>query len=60
MQTQHECDRMRTNQRRLICPVCNRQTLLFLRPATEAKELPLWCKTCKKEVVVNIAPEPEP
>jgi transcription elongation factor Elf1 len=54
------CDKIQTKQRRLICPVCNRQTLLFLRPATEAKELPLWCKRCNREVIVNIAPEPEP
>ena len=39
----------------LICPVCHRnRRLLRVRPSTEAKDLQLFCKDCKSEIVVDI------
>ena len=54
------CGKIKAQRKRLVCPLCNKQTLLFTLPSTEAKSLPLWCKRCEKEVVVNISLEPEP
>lgn len=48
------------NERRFLCPVCKRATLLFLLPTTEVKDLPVLCKRCGAASVVNISPEPEP
>lgn len=53
------CDIIKAQQRRVTCPAC-RTTLLFPKPTTVAKDLPLWCRRCKREVIVNISPEPEP
>ncbi|MBR2047121.1 MAG: hypothetical protein IJ960_00845 [Oscillospiraceae bacterium] len=47
---------MDANRRRYRCPLCGKQTLFFLRPDTEVRNLPVKCKTCGKEVVVNISP----
>lgn len=53
-------DKIIANQRRFLCPVCKRATVLFLLPTTEVKDLPVLCKRCGAESVVNISPEPEP
>ncbi|MBE6781281.1 MAG: hypothetical protein E7540_00940 [Ruminococcaceae bacterium] len=45
-----------TNQRRFFCPICNKHTVLWLLPTTEIKDLPIKCKRCGKESVVNILP----
>ena len=54
------CDRIKANKKRVACPICHKQTLLFLLPRTEAKSLPVWCKRCNQEIVLDILPEPEP
>lgn len=51
---------MKTNKRRFLCPVCGKHTVLFLLPTTEVKDLPVLCKRCGKESVVNIPNAPEP
>ena len=39
----------------LICPVCKRNKhLLRIQPETEAKDLPVYCRDCKTEMIVNI------
>ena len=60
MQTDLHCGKIKTNRRRFRCPNCQKHTLLFLEPDTEVKNLPLKCKLCGKEIVVNISPEPVP
>jgi transcription elongation factor Elf1 len=60
LQNLNECGKISTNKRRVVCPVCRKQTLLFVTAKTEAKNLPVWCKRCNREVVLNILPEPEP
>ena len=54
------CDRINANKKRVVCPICHKQTLLFLLPSTEAMNLPVWCKRCSREVILDILPEPEP
>ena len=56
----NECGKMVTNKRRYLCPVCGKQTVLFLLPTTQVKDLPVKCKRCGMESVVNILPEPAP
>lgn len=59
LQTNTQCGKIETNRRRFLCPACKKQTLLFLEPNTEVKNLPFKCKRCGKEIIVNILPEPE-
>ncbi|HIT31669.1 MAG TPA: conjugal transfer protein [Candidatus Enterenecus stercoripullorum] len=37
-----------------MCPACGRQKVLRLRPGTQAKDLPVYCKRCGQESIVNI------
>lgn len=60
MQNLNECGKIGTNKRRVVCPICRKQTLLFVMANTQAKNLPVWCKRCNREIVLNILPEPEP
>lgn len=53
-------DRIIANQRPFRCPACAKQTVLFLLPRTEVKDLPVKCKRCGVTSIVNILPEPEP
>lgn len=56
----HACDRIIANQRRFLCPACKKHTVLFLLPSTEVKDLPIKCKRCHAEMIVNIPSEPAP
>lgn len=39
----------------ITCPVCGRNhRLLRITPETEATGLPVYCRTCKTEVILNI------
>ena len=40
----------------LICPVCRRNRRLHrINADTEAKNLPVYCKDCKTELILDIA-----
>ena len=40
----------------VTCPVCLRNKHLFrVNPDTEANALPVYCRDCKTEIIVNIA-----
>ena len=54
------CDKIKANRIRFLCPACGKHTVLFLLPTTEVKDLPVKCKRCGKESVVNIPSAPEP
>ena len=41
----------------LMCPVCGKQKLLRVTPETTAHHLPVYCKRCGTESVVNIQQE---
>ncbi|MBQ9860023.1 MAG: hypothetical protein IJO76_05045 [Clostridia bacterium] len=46
-------------RRRFLCPLCGKHTVLWLLPTTAIKDLPIKCKRCGQESVVNIAPASE-
>lgn len=50
--------KMKTNHRWFDCPVCGRTKLLRLRPDMQARNLPVYCRACKSEIIVNIWSEP--
>ncbi len=51
----NECIKINANgERWLVCPSCGRQKLLRLLPGTVIQDLPVYCKLCRKESVVNI------
>ena len=60
MQSNPNCGKMKTNQRRFLCPACGKHTVLWLLPTTEVKDLPIKCKRCAYEGVVNIPSAPAP
>ena len=39
----------------ITCPVCQRNhSLLRIRDDTEARHLPVYCRTCRTELILNI------
>ena len=44
-----------SNGQWLVCPVCKRHKLLRILPSTVVKDLPVYCKHCRNESVVNIS-----
>ncbi len=38
----------------VLCPICGGKTRTKIRPDTEAKNLPIFCKICKNEFLANI------
>ena len=37
------------------CPVCGRKRLFHLLPGTTGEKIPIWCRYCKREIVIHIA-----
>lgn len=52
------CDKIETNQGRVICPDCG-FLLARMLPGAKASGLLLYCRKCRKQVALNI-PKPEP
>ena len=60
MQSNMRCGKIIVRDGWVICPVCRKGKLLKLLPDTAVRNLPVKCKRCGQETVVNIdAPEPE-
>ena len=55
MQNREKCDKLVVKDGYAVCPVCRRKTNQAIRPDTEAKNLQLWCRSCKAVHIVNIA-----
>ena len=45
----------------VVCPECrSNRKLLHIRPDTQAENLPVYCRRCKREIILNIErPEPD-
>lgn len=58
LQNAPQCGKLIVKNGWAMCPVCGRKFLKVL-PSTCALHLPVKCKHCKQETIVNIeAPEP--
>lgn len=60
LQNSPVCVTIRAKDGWLICPTC-RARLLHTRPETVCRNLPVYCRKCSAELIVNISPQlPEP
>lgn len=56
MQQREKYDRLNVKDGWVTCPVCRRnKRLLRVMPETEATALPVYCRDCKTELILNIA-----
>lgn len=56
MQANREHDKIYVRDGWVTCPVCLRnKRLLRIDPETEATALPVYCRDCKKEIILDIA-----
>ena len=54
LQSQGKCGKLTVKDGWLLCPVCGKQKVLRLTPGTTAKDLPVYCKLCRQESIVDI------
>ena len=59
LQIKPEIKEITNKRRRFLCPSCEKHTVLWLLPTTEVRDLPIKCKRCGKENIVNIMPVDE-
>lgn len=50
-----ECGRIERDERWIVCPACGRGKVLKALPTTEVKDLPVYCKRCHQQSIVNIS-----
>lgn len=46
--------KVNSKDRWLSCPVCGKKRLLHLLPKTEGKNIAVYCRQCKQEIVFDI------
>ena len=54
------CDRINANRRPVPCPVCGKGAVAYTLPDTVIRSLPVKCKRCGAESVLNIPVVPVP
>lgn len=54
MQFQRETVKMVVKDGWIICPICGNKRLFRLDAETEARNLPVYCRDCKHEIVLDI------
>lgn len=55
LQSAPACGKLVIRDGWVTCPVCKRNhRLIRVEPETEAKGLPVYCRTCRSEIVLNI------
>jgi ribosomal protein S27E len=60
LQSRESCGKIKTNRRRIACPACGKGTVIWMLPSSAVKDLPVKCKLCGKESVLNISCVPVP
>ena len=52
---QSACDKLTVKDGWLQCPVCRRnRRLMRVRPDTEGQRIPVYCRDCKTELIIDI------
>lgn len=55
MQKSPECGKLDVKNGWVTCPVCKRNhRLIRVGPETVAKGLPVYCRTCRSEIILDI------
>ncbi len=55
LQRSPQCGKLVVKDGWVTCPVCKRNhRLIRVEPETEARGLPVYCRTCRSEIVLNI------
>ena len=55
MQTEKNCGKLVVKDGWITCPVCQRNIhLLKIRSDTEARNLQVFCRTCRREIILDI------
>jgi len=55
LQSAANCGKLIVKNGWLACPVCRRnKRLLRINPDTEARGLPVYCRDCKSELILDI------
>lgn len=55
MNKKHDCGIIQVTDGWVRCPICNRnKKLLRLTPQTTAKRLPVYCRMCGSEIILDI------
>ena len=55
MQDRGKCGKLTVKDGWVTCPVCRRNhRLIRVEPETVAIGLPVYCRTCRNEVILNI------
>lgn len=54
------CGRINATRKPVPCPVCGKGAVAYLLPTTEIRDLPVKCKRCGAESVLNIPLVPVP
>ena len=54
MKTEARCGKLIVKDGWLMCPRCGKGKVLRVTPETQARNLPVYCRRCSQESVVNI------
>lgn len=55
LQSNPGCGKLTVKDGWVTCPVCKRNhRLLRVEPETVAERLPVYCRTCRREIILNI------
>ncbi len=50
---------MKSDKKRVLCPLCGRKTKTMVFADTELIHFPLFCPWCKRESIIDQKPEPK-
>ena len=54
LQIKEKRDKISVVDGRIVCPICHTKTGQEIRKSTTAKNLPVYCRQCKNQTLVNI------